>query len=106
MKTKTIYMTEDGKKFNNKEAAMAHEKELANADTDKLDDLLEQIKKNNDRMDEINEARVSLMKHIDALDKEFDKVRTETEKLFKEYYGEDKYEEIYKTLNKMISEFF
>ena len=104
MKTKTIFVTDDGKKFSTKEAAEAHEKELG-GDFD-FDTWIEQISKNNERLDEINQTRIKLAEHIDALNEEFDKVRAEQEKLFKEHYGEENYKRILERFTELFERYF
>ena len=103
-RTKIVYITDDGKKFSTKEAAEAHEKEFM--DDSKYDEMMEQIKKNNERLDELNNTRVALMRHIDAIDEEFDRIKEEQEKLFKDYYGEDKYGRIMESFNNIFDKYF
>lgn len=102
---RTIYYTEDGKKFSTKEAAELHEQELA-AENKQNDELMEKIEANNKRMSDICTARENLLEQIDKLSDEFKKLRDENEKLLKEYMGEDKYNDLTDSFDKLISMIF
>ena len=102
MKTQTYFITDDGKKFNSKEAAEKHEKELSGTKDDarKLE-ISEKVAENNIKMNTIRDEIDKLLDRLDELDAEFDKVKNENEKLFKEYndnYASDAFKSAYKTL--------
>lgn len=102
MKTQTYFITDDGKKFNSKEAAEKHEKELGGTKDDaRRLEISEKVAKNNIKMNTIRDEIDKLLSRLDELDAEFDKVKNENEKLFEEYndnYASDAFKSAYKTL--------
>ena len=103
---RTIYYTEDGKKFSTKEAAELHEQELEAEKSVDKENIMKQIEANNKKMYDICSARENLLDQIDKLTDKFDKLRDENEKLFKSYYGEEQYEDILKCFNEIMSGVF
>ena len=102
MKTQTYYITDDGKKFNSKEAAEKHEKQIAGEKNDaRKNEISVQITKNNAKLNAIRDAIDRLYDRIDELDAEFDDIKIKNEKLLEEYnnnYASDAFKSAYKTL--------